>query len=89
MSTPASHLLVGTGADPRSVTDAGWLQWLSAHIDAAWRPDEWDGSLWLFTGDLDSERTAAWRCRTPGCPTPARGFNPKLRLVLTRNRDVT
>ena len=75
MTTPASHLLVGTGADPRSVTDAGWLEWLSAHIDAAWRPGEWDRSLWLFTGDLDSDRTAAWRCRTPGCPTPARGFN--------------
>ncbi len=75
MTTPASHLLVGTGADPRSVTDAGWLGWLSAHVDAGWRPGEWDGSLWLFTGDLDSDRTAAWRCRTPGCPTPARGFN--------------
>ncbi len=75
MTTPASHLLVGAGADPRSVTDAGWLQWLSGHIDAAWRPGEWDGSLWLFTGDLDSDRTAAWRCRTPGCPTAARGFN--------------
>ena len=75
MTTPASHLLVGTDADPRSVTDAGWLGWLSAHVDAAWRPHEWDGSLWLFTGDLDSDRTAAWRCRTPGCPTPARGFN--------------
>lgn len=75
MTTPASHLLVGTDADQRSVTDAGWLGWLSAHTDAAWRPGEWDGSLWLFTGNLDSDRTAAWRCRTPGCPTAARGFN--------------
>ena len=36
---------------------------------------EWDGSLWLFTGDLDSDRTAAWRCRTPGCPTPTTSHN--------------
>ena len=75
MTMPASHQLVSTDTDPRPVTDAGWLQWLSEHTDAAWRPGEWDMSLWLFTGDLDSDRTAAWRCRTPGCPTPARGFN--------------
>jgi hypothetical protein len=75
MTAPASHLLVGTDADQGLVTDAGWLGWLSAYVDAGWRPGEWDGSLWLFTGDLDSDRTAAWRCRTPGCPTPARGFN--------------
>ena len=76
MTAPVSRLLVGTDADQGLVSDdAGWLQWLSAHTDAAWRPGEWDGSLWLFTGDLDSDRTAAWRCRTPGCPTAARGFN--------------
>lgn len=75
MSTSASRLSVGADADRELVSDAGWLEWLSAHIDTAWRPDEWDGSLWLFTGDLDSERTAAWRCRTPGCPTPARSYN--------------
>ena len=75
MTTPMSRPLVGSDAQRRSVTDAGWLQWLSEHIDAAWRPGEWDRSLWLFTGDLDSDRTAAWRCRTPGCPTAARGFN--------------
>ena len=50
--------------------DAGWLEWLMAHIDQRWRPGEWDQALWLFTGDLDNPRTAAWRCRTPGCPTP-------------------
>lgn len=75
MSTPASRLSVGADAERELVSDAGWLEWLSAHIDTAWRPDEWDGSLWLFTGDLDSERTAVWRCRTPGCPTPARSYN--------------
>ena len=28
--------------------------------------------LWLFTGDLDSDRTAVWQCRTPGCATATR-----------------
>ena len=50
--------------------DARWLEWLTSHIDRKWRPGEWDEVLWLFTGDLDNLRTAAWRCRTPGCPTP-------------------
>jgi len=73
----ASALLTGVdaAADRGSVSDAGWLEWLSARIETAWRPDEWDAALWLFTGDLDSERTAVWRCRTPGCPTPARSYN--------------
>lgn len=75
MSTPAPRPRADADADRASVSDAGWLEWLSAHIETAWRPDEWDGALWLFTGDLDSERTAAWRCRTPGCPTPARSYN--------------
>ena len=26
----------------------------------------------MFTGDLHSDRTAAWPCRTPGCPTATR-----------------
>ena len=50
MTAPVSRLLVGTDAERQSVTDAGWLGWLSAHTDAGWRPGEWDGSLWLFTG---------------------------------------
>ena len=77
MTTPVSRLLVGSDTERQSVADAGWLEWLSAHIDAAWRPGEWDGSLWLFTGDLDNDRTAAWRCRTPCCPTAARGYNAR------------
>ena len=48
MTTPVSHQLVGSDAERQSVTDARWLQWLFAHTDAAWRPGEWDGSLWLF-----------------------------------------
>ena len=70
MSTSALRPSVGTDADRGLGSDAGWLEWLSARIESAWRPDEWDGSLWLFTGDLDSERTAVWRCRSPGCATP-------------------
>ena len=46
MSTPASRPRVGTEADRGFVTDAGWLEWLSAHAETAWRPGEWDGSLW-------------------------------------------
>lgn len=47
-----------------------WQEWLVAHIDPRWRTSEWDQSLWLFTGDLDNPRTAAWRCRSAGCSTP-------------------
>lgn len=58
----------GPGPDP----EVSWTEWLRAHLDPAWRPGEWDPELWLFTGDLDSQRTAAWQCRTPGCPTVTR-----------------
>ena len=30
----------------------GWLEWLRARLDPAWRPGEWDGGALLFTGDL-------------------------------------
>ena len=59
------------GRDP-SAGGAGWLDWLRTHLDPAWRPGEWDGAAKLFTGDLHSDRTAAWPCRTPGCPTATR-----------------
>ena len=52
--------------------DQGWVAWLRARLDPAWRPGEWDGETLLFTGDLNSARTAAWPCRTPGCPTATR-----------------
>ena len=52
--------------------EPGWLEWLRARLDPAWRGGEWDGQTLLFTGDLDSARTAAWPCRTPGCPTATR-----------------
>jgi hypothetical protein len=50
----------------------GWLEWLRARLDPAWRAGEWDGEALLFTGDLGSARTAAWPCRTPGCTTATR-----------------
>lgn len=50
----------------------GWLAWLQAKLDRQWRAGEWDGETLLFTGDLASPRTAAWPCRTPGCPTTTR-----------------
>lgn len=50
----------------------GWLEWLRDRLDPAWRAGEWDGQALLFTGDLESPRTAAWPCRTPACPTGTR-----------------
>jgi integrase len=52
--------------------DQGWVAWLRARLDPAWRPGEWDDETLLFTGDLNSARTAAWPCRTPACPTATR-----------------
>ena len=50
----------------------GWVAWLRARLDPTWRAGEWDDETLLFTGDLDSTRTAAWPCRTPSCPTATR-----------------
>jgi integrase len=70
MREPALRLVAGH--TEHLDADAGWLDWLEAHIDKGWRATEWDPVLWLFTGDLDNPRTAAWPCRSPGCPTPTR-----------------
>jgi len=66
MTSRALHLLevqapISEAADP-------WCSWLRAHLEATWRPDEWDDAHALFTGDLTSDRTIAWACRTPSCP---------------------
>ncbi len=74
MSRTALRLLAGT-PEGRPGDEPGWLEWLRTHIDATWRPGEWDSSLWLFTGDLASDRTAAWPCRTPGCPLATRRYS--------------
>jgi integrase len=60
----------GTGGGPHG--DQGWAGWLCTRLDPAWRAGEWDSRALLFTGDLNSARTAAWPCRTPGCPTATR-----------------
>ena len=70
MTGPALQLIGPGGGDPRRRTR--WLGWLREHLDPAWRPEEWDGETWLFTGDLHSDRTAVWPCRTPDCPMPTR-----------------
>jgi hypothetical protein len=64
--------VVGAGNADQQPDESGWLEWLRARLDPAWRRSEWDGRTLLFTGDLGSARTAAWPCRTPGCPTATR-----------------
>jgi hypothetical protein len=64
--------LATPGQGTQRSDEAGWLEWLRTQLDPAWRADEWDSQTLLFTGDLASARTAAWPCRTPGCPTTTR-----------------
>jgi integrase len=71
MSAPALRRVTGLAVVAPAIGDGAWLEWLVGHIDPDWRAAEWDPSLWLFTGDLTNTRTAAWPCRTKGCPTPA------------------
>ncbi|MGH3629316.1 MAG: tyrosine-type recombinase/integrase, partial [Sciscionella sp.] len=71
MSRSTLRVVSSRSAD-QGVDEAGWLQWLRARLNPAWRPGEWDEQTLLFTGDLESARTAAWACRTPGCPTATR-----------------
>lgn len=59
-------------AGDETAPDPSWLAWLVAHVRPAWREREWDGEHLLFTGDLDDDRTVAWRCRTPSCPAVTR-----------------
>ncbi|MGH9293517.1 MAG: tyrosine-type recombinase/integrase [Acidimicrobiales bacterium] len=69
----AVHLVAGTArAVNAGADDPSWLEWLVAHVDVAWRRAEWDHEHFLFTGDLDNDRTVAWRCRTPSCPAVTR-----------------
>ena len=72
MSRRALQAAVPAGARRERPGGAGWLGWLLARLDPAWRAGEWDGGRLLFTGDLASAWTAAWPCRTPGCPTATR-----------------
>ncbi len=72
MSRRALQMAAAVDARGERPGEHGWLEWLRARLDPAWRVGEWDGQALLFTGDLDSARTAAWACRTPGCPTATR-----------------
>jgi len=69
---PDLRLARPAGAEARLPGQRGWLEWLRDHLDRSWRPGEWDHQRWLFTGDLGSDRTAAWPCATPGCPVATR-----------------
>ena len=73
MSAPALRLV--PGQHEQLDAGLGWLEWLVSRVDDRWRPGEWDPALWLFTGDLDSDRTAAWLCGTPGCDTATNRHN--------------
>ena len=72
MSGPVLHPARAVAAEERLPGERGWLGWLQDHLDPGWRAGEWDHDRWLFTGDLASDRTAAWPCATPGCPTATR-----------------
>jgi integrase len=50
----------------------GWLAWLVENTAPGWRPQEWDGEHWLFTGDPDNPATAIWRCYSAGCHVAVR-----------------
>ena len=72
MTGPVLHVARAAGAEDQPPGERGWLEWLQDHLDRSWRPGEWDQQRWLFTGDLGSDRTAAWPCATPGCPVATR-----------------
>lgn len=69
MTASPLRLVEVTGATQVPHVDGreGWLDWLVGHVDPDWRRGEWDHGRWLFTGDLDSDRTVGWVCRTPSC----------------------
>ncbi|AWZ06644.1 MULTISPECIES: site-specific integrase [unclassified Streptomyces] len=70
------HTLAAPAADPTVVPlpfdRPRWLAWLDEHTDPLWRPDEWAGEHWLFTGDPDESTTAIWRCNSAGCHVAVR-----------------
>ncbi|MDT7574165.1 MAG: hypothetical protein QOH17_498, partial [Pseudonocardiales bacterium] len=47
--------------------DDAWEAWLGQRIDPGWRPGEWNGQAWLFTGDLNNPQTSLWRCSVWAC----------------------
>lgn len=79
MGSPALHL-VDPGAGRHPDLDAGWLEWLVAHIDPGWRPGEWDNRLGLFTGCLGQRTDGGVGLPHPlvpgGDPAPQRPLRP-------------
>ena len=70
MSGYPLHILGASEAESQPVAEPGWLEWLVAHLNPAWRPGEWDQQRWLFTSDLGSDRTAAGQGLGPEPPGP-------------------
>ena len=72
MSRRALQAAASAGARQERLGEHGWLEWLRARLDPALAPWRVGRRALLFTGDLAATRTAAWPCRTPGCPTATR-----------------
>jgi hypothetical protein len=49
-----------------------WAEIVEAQLLPAWRPQEWNAELLLFTGLLDTSATLAFTCSTPDCGEPSR-----------------
>lgn len=47
--------------------EAAWAAWLGTRIDHSWRPSEWDGKAWLFTGEPGNPMTRLWTCALRSC----------------------
>jgi integrase len=69
MTTAPARVVVGASFpfDRRA-----WASWLRERTTVDWRPGEWDPRIWLFTGDLESDGTAAWPCQTTACEITVR-----------------
>src|SRR5262245_2837731 len=70
MSTAFASVPLGTDCTARA-----WVEFVQERIDPGWRPDEWDAESLVFTGLLDTSRTVAFTCSTPGCGGPSRTKN--------------
>lgn len=44
-----------------------WLLELESRLQTDWRPDEWDGRTYVFTGDPENPRTTTFRCPVIAC----------------------
>lgn len=70
MSTAFASIPLGTDCTAR-----GWAEFVQERIGSRWRPDEWNAESLVFTGLLDTSRTVAFTCSTPGCGGPSRTKN--------------